>query len=51
MKSRTRLPPSLFLTAVGVPKQVLSIIQFLQDAVSHSLSSVTYKIVGLFFLT
>ena len=50
MKPRTRVPPSLFLTAAGVPKQVLSIIQILQDAFSHSLFSVVYKVVGLLFL-
>jgi hypothetical protein len=39
----------LFLTAAGVPMQVLSIIQIVQDAGSHSLFSVADKVVGLFF--
>jgi hypothetical protein len=51
MKSRTSLPPILLLTVVGVLTHVLSIIQILQDAISHSLSSVAYKIMGLFFFS
>jgi hypothetical protein len=47
IKSRTRAASKFVFDCCSVPKQVLSFIQILQDAVSHSLSSVAYKTVGL----